>query len=304
MILLALSWLVNYAGFMKNLYQILIIIIFTTVLTACNRDKALEVENLPVIDLVATHDFETPVPVARLTFVPNSVAPWLGRVILLGKDGKLYSTDIEGRGPKPVGVGPYMDVFGIARNNAPGVFFAINKENTIEAFIESGDQGYFSAMIYSGAELTVQSFCQNAPARLNEVMVLTSDNEKIDLAYSIIGDSNIEQSIKSRTPNQHQSDASVCKADISQPFTLKDDILFMLDPVNTKPAYVVNINDGLSIRGLSSINFMNTTKFNFGGVYNEGATVFVDRDEQRLVFISNGYVTGKLADIFETPTPQ
>lgn len=304
---LALSWVINYVDTMRTLAFIITVIALAIVLTACNRNITLAPEDLPVIDLVATHDFEIDIPVARLTFVPNSAAPWLGRVMLLSEDGKIYSTDIEGRDPKPVGRGKYIDIFGLARENAQGVFLAINKNNGIEAFIESDNDGNFSPMIYVGETISATMFCpdiaseKQATIEKQAVIVVTPEDKKIDLGFEI-SDSKVAQSIRNRIADTYGE--AVCRGSASYPFLMKDGNILMLDPVNQGDGYLVNINDGLSIRGLNAANFIATTKASFGGVFSGGVVAMGDANDQRLVFISFDYIERKLEVAEETTGPQ
>ncbi len=270
-------------------------------LTSCNREITKPIEDLPAIDMVATHDFKTDMPVARLAFVPNNVAPWLGRIIMLSQDGKLYSTDIEGREPKPVGGGTYTDIFGLKRKNAPGVFLAITTDGGIEAFLETDDEGNFSQMIYSGEDMSAALFCPDIPVSDDSVLVLGPDHYKTELAFKIM-DGRIEQAIKNR--NVDKGDTQTCRNNTSFPFILKDGHILMLDSLNQGEGYKINLNDGLSIRGLASANFIATTTANYGGPYVGGLAAFGDGQDQRLVFVSLEYLTRKLDDLEQAQPPQ
>ena len=301
MFLLVFSSYVNYVGFMKAFIHTLVALGVFITLTSCNRDITTPIEELSVIDMVATHDFETDMPISRLAFVPNNVAPWLGRVILLSEGGKLYSTDIEGRDPKPVGSSVYTDIFGLKRDNAPGVFLAINADGGIEAFLEADDEGNFSQMIYLGENLSAVMFCPDTTAPGNTVMVLSPDNYKTELVFEIM-DGRIGQSIKNQ--NAVKGDPENCRNSISFPFILRDGLVLMLDPLNQGDGYRINLNDGLSIRGLTRANLIATTTANYGGTYVDGLVAFGDAQEQRLVFISFDYLTRKLDEIEQTQPPQ
>ncbi len=286
---------------MRIFVHIITAITLTMVLTSCSRDATIEPEDLPVIDLVATHDFETQVPIARLTFAPNSAAPWLGRVILLSENGKLYSTDIEGRAPKPVGNSHYIDVFGLTRDTAPGVFLAINQEYGIEAFIEADDEGNFSPMIYVGETISATMFCPDTSSEGHAVIIVTPEYKRIDLGFEI-NDGGITQLINNRNAGTY--DEAACRGSASYPFHIKDKNILMLDPMNQGGGYLININDGLSIRGLKSANFIATTRANFGGTYTGGLVAMGDGEQQRLVFISVDYIDRKLKISEETTSPQ
>ncbi len=306
---------------MKNFALLLTASILTFGLPACSDKTSetaamTETKDLPTIDMVATHAIEVDMPVAQLTFVPNSVAPWLGRIILLDDNGKLYSTDIEGRDPKPVGNGKYIDIFGLAREAAPGVFLAINTDNKIEAFIETSDEGDFSPMGFSGETIKARAFCTQKQPAENQISLLTSYGEYMTLDLNIT-DSHLSQEILSARSNSRKP--SVCKFGFpaivlgSKDYAIqKSDLsgLFISYSPPMKPnqklpvleSYRANINDGLSVRGLEHVKFIATTQANYGGgAYADGVLALVDKDENRIVFISLSYVKRKLPEVANPP---
>lgn len=313
---------------MKKLTLLLAAIILASGLPACSDKSsetptAVETKDLPTIDMVATHAIDLDISVAQLTFVPNSVAPWLGRIILLDGNGRLYSTDIEGRDPKPVGTGKYIDIFGLARESAPGVFLAINIDNQIEAFIESDDDGNFSPMTYSGESVKVRRLCAQKQPMTHQLSLLTSHGEYFTLEL-VISKSHISHKIISPRPNSKKPDA--CKSYFpiistpSKDFAIQSDIkssglyLSYTDPMvsNQKlpilEAYSTHIKNGLSVRGVEHIKSTATTRSNYGGgAYADGVLALVDKNENRVVFISMSYAERKLLEAVNPPessTPQ
>jgi hypothetical protein len=273
---------------------------------------ALETKEVPTIDMVATHDIALDISVSQLTFVPNSVAPWLGRIIVLDDNGRLYSTDIEGRDPKPIShsgsSSKYIDIFGLAREAAPGVFLAITEDNKIEAFIEADDIGNFSPMIYSGEKIASQAFCLKKRSINNEITVLTKTGEFKTLNL-VISENTMRQEVSNTRPSQETSphcqlhyapiaqnagNYNVAKGEQSG---IK---IHKYDPAEQE--FLVNITNGLSVRGAKHIKFIATTQSNYGGgAYADGVLALVDADEQRIVFISLSYAEGQLMKAVNPP---
>jgi len=296
-------------------------------------NTVVESKDMQTIDMVATHAIDTEVSVAQLTFVPNSVAPWLGRVILLDDAGHLYSTDIEGRAPKPVGSGTYIDIFGLAREKAAGVFLAITADNKIEAFIESDDDGNFSPMIYSGDSIDAKGFCWAMAPAASSARVLSKRNEADKIALTIY-DNRVEVIITGS--EQLPKNASDCSYNIldynvrivqsnftgnshepktGNGFTGKlgenHSILIPGEPsglvaINTGgevDGFQINIKNGLSVGGVEHVKYITSTKSNYGaGGYNTGVLALVDADANRIVFISLSYAERQLMKALNPPT--
>ena len=312
---LAIPLYVNYAGKMKKLTPLLTAVLLTTSLVACsnepNENSAVfeTIENpatiLPTIDMVATHAIDLDTSISQLTFVPNSVAPWLGRIIIRDDDGFLFSTDIEGREPKPVGTGKYIDIFGLAREAAPGVFLAITEDNKIEAFIETDNEGSFSPLIYSGESIKAQALCLSKAPSINNATVLTMDG-KLNTLDLKIQDTHIEQSIMDSA--QAPKRAKTCTAKQQE----QKDYEFALNKGNRtlkarslvegKLSNKVNVTNGLSVRGAQNIKHVASTQSNYGGgAYAKGVLALVDKDEQRIVFISMSYAERQLLKAVNQP---
>ncbi|MCF6221192.1 MAG: hypothetical protein L3J65_08780 [Robiginitomaculum sp.] len=311
---------------MKKTTLLLAATMLSFALPACSGKSdepsaAVETKTLPIIDIVATHAVVLDISVAKLTFVPNSVAPWLGRIILLDDDGHLYSTDIEGRDPKPIGTGKYIDIFGLAREAAPGVFLAINTDNNIEAFIEADNDGNFSPMVYSGETVKARAFCAQKQPAESQISFLTSYGEYMTLGLNI-SDNHLSQEILSARPNPRKPnvckfgfpaislgsrDFAIQKGDISSLFISYSPPMRPNQKLPVLESYRANINNGLSVRGLEHVKFIATTQSNYGGgAYADGVLALVDRDESRIVFISLSYAERKLSEAANPPksTPQ
>ena len=177
-------------------------------LTACsnNSGKIQDLSDITALEITATHAIAIDESASGLSFVPNNVAPWLGRLILQNTDGSLSSTDIEGRATQSISNIKYSDIFGLARENASGVFLAINSENnSLDAFIESDDQGNFAPLSYSGNTLKSQTICSTESADEQTATILTNDNSLSSLSLNVAKDETaksapVEQSVISSLP--------------------------------------------------------------------------------------------------------
>lgn len=263
-------------------------------LAACSGDKA-KTENLTVVELVATHAFDTKVPVSALTFVPNDAAPWLGRIILLTDTGQLLSTDIEGTTFVPITKQKYKEVYGLNRKQSAGLFIAINEAGSLEAFIESDDEGGFSAMTYSGNTVKAERFCLSASPAAATLKLLATDGKVHELNFSVT-DNVIEQTSQIATTSECAEIPNFTNNEGSNQLSSKDGFI---NVQSQAASYQLAINDGLSIRGLKNASYINATKANYGGAaFKDGVIAMVDADENRIVFLSLDYMAGKI------PPPQ
>lgn len=288
---------------MKKLTLLFTAAILTSGVVACSdkptdTTSVIKATELPVIDMVATHAIDLDISVSQLTFVPNSAAPWLGRIILLDDTGHLYSTDIEGRDPKPVGSNKYIDIFGLAREAAPGVFLAITDGNKIEAFIESDDEGNFSPMIYSGESIVAQALCLSQEPTPNYATVLTINGNLNTLDLNI-QDTHLEQIIldTAKASKKAKTCATEQQAQSEYKHTWAKDNrnLRAQSLVENKPSNKIKVTNGLSVRGLQNLKHVASTQSNYGGgAYANGVLALVDDDENRIVFISLSYAERQL----------
>ncbi len=268
--------------------------LMTLGLAACSGDKA-KTGDFTVVELVATHAFDTKQPVSALTFVPNDAAPWLGRIILMTDTGQLLSTDIEGTAFVPVTKQKYKEVYGLNRKKSAGLFIAINEAGSLEAFIESDDEGGFSAMTYSGNSLKVKRFCLSTNPEADTLKLLGTDKKTYSLNFTV-KDNVIEQTSQIATTPECAGIPHFAYNKGSYQLTNKDGLINVQSQDGN---FRLVINDGLSIRGLKNANYVNATLANYGGAaFKDGVVAMVDADENRIVFLSLDYMAGKI------PPPQ
>jgi len=149
-------------------------------LSACSNggQNSQDLTDIPTMEITATHAIAIDESADGIGFVPNNVAPWLGRIILQNSDGGLVSTDIEGRSAQTITERGSGSTFGLARENASGVFLAINSRNKrLDAFIESDDQGNFASQSYSGDNISPQTLCTTDNAQQDSASALTADDK-------------------------------------------------------------------------------------------------------------------------------
>ena len=105
------------------------LVLMMTISACSNSQSAPDIDAgaLPTIDLVATSQVVLPDIAEKITFAPNSVAPWTGHIIVQSKDGSLYRTTAMGDKPVTLGVSNSKDIFGLYRENAAGAFLSIDE---------------------------------------------------------------------------------------------------------------------------------------------------------------------------------
>lgn len=312
-------------------------LIITTIfaLTACTADKTPNMDTAIPIQLVATHAFDTDTHIKSIAFVPNNVAPWLGRLILLDDTGHLHSTDIEGRRMISLAPKKYIDILGLSLDNAAGVVLAINENNEIEAFIESSDDGEFSPMAYSGKPLKVTGFCKSVIPTAKNIQVLTVERKMQDLSIHVNGkiveqiivqnNMNTKKGVNCQTDTANTISFQPLKRDVKQSFNplatadtkldtalqphlsahiiqAKEGRLFSLNADDKDIIYSLSIENGLSIQGIEKIDYVTGTTANYGGAaFADGFIAMINNDEQRIVFLSREYVGRKITETALNP---
>jgi hypothetical protein len=169
------------------LKKILLTACLASLVAGCGKTYSsnVDLDSVPVTEIVATHAFETESKITDLVFVPNDVAPWLGRLVSIDLAGNIYTTDIEGRSPDKTGSNKYRALIGLNRSQAAGVFLTINTSGKLEAFIESNDDGQFSAMRTSGPAIDIDTFCATDQPSENSARLVTKTGDILKLQYKI-----------------------------------------------------------------------------------------------------------------------
>lgn len=322
---------------MRLFFKTMLLASALSTLQACSADNPMNMDTAIPVTMVATHAFDTDTQITSVAFVPNNVAPWLGRLILLDDAGHLFSTDIEGRTAIALAPKKYLDIFGLSLDNAAGVFLAINNNNDLEAFLESDDKGNFTPMAYSGQPLKVSAFCMSATPSSGGTRVLTADGEIVELMISI--NQNVaEQTLGKTHKNDKTRGACHTNTDANPKIWLQtirrstpeafnplakttnpvktltgtfgptrfmsalDGKLVSEDIQNPDILYTIIVGNGLSIKGIEKVNSLTATTANYGGAaFADGLIAMIDNNEQRIVFLSREYVERKITEAALTP---
>ncbi|MEP3891765.1 MAG: hypothetical protein ABJN69_15010 [Hellea sp.] len=245
--------------------------------------------------LRATSDIRTPSPIKAATFVPNSVASWLGHIILLDKKGTLHRATTDSAETEVVALGRYADVIGIAREKKSGVFLALTPQGQIKAFVQSDNEGNFSPLAVSQGEQTFERFCALAAPSGSTIWARTTSRSSQKLNIDIFEDTSVTLS----KANVTEDETDPCEANnalnLSGGLAVKPDSSSNgLILVSDKKNMTMQVENGLSIGGVKDAGFVTVTSANMGSVYNEGVLLIAEKHEGRLVLISRGYAIKEL----------
>ena len=245
--------------------------------------------------LRATSDIQTPAPIIAATFVPNSVASWLGHIILLDDKGTLHRATTDSAETDVVALGKYTDVIGLAREKKSGVFLALTPQGQIKAFVQSDNEGNFSPLAVSQGDVSITRFCHSTEPSAGSIWAETKAGGAINLDTEIFEDTSLTLTQADTDPNS----ANPCEAnkvlELGPNYTLKPDSDSANLTLTTGDEDVsVEITNGLSIGGINDAGFVTVTSANMGSVYNEGLMLVADETDGRLVLISRGYALKEL----------
>jgi len=247
------------------------------------------------ITLRATSDILTPSPIKAATFVPNSVASWLGHIILLDEKGALHRATTDSADTDVVALGKYTDVIGLSREKKSGVFLALTPQGQIKAFVQTDDEGNFSPLAVSQGEMGYARFCASTEPNGGTIWAETTSGVAQKITVGIFEDTSV--TLKSMPPLS--GDVDLCKAKrtlkLGADYSLKpDDASSNLTLSNGKKNLSVVITNGLSIGGVKTAGFVTVTNANMGSVFNEGVILVADENQGRLVLISLAYALKEL----------
>ena len=257
-------------------------------ISGCQNDASTQKsENASTADIIvrATTDLEAPAPIIEATFVPNSVATWLGYIIMINKNADLYRSTTDSQ-VHLIDKGNYQSVIGLARIKQPGVFLAVTKSGNLKAFIEADDEGNFKQLPISiSSETRLTKFCQSAVPTASQVFAITNGNvvkgfnveitENTSVSLGVI-ETGVGPTCPSLTYDQDKSielDKATSELLISAGRTKK----------------TISITNGLSILGLTNPGYVSVTTANMGSVYRNGVILTADKDSGRIVLIARDY---------------
>jgi len=276
-----------------------IILCVTVGLMACQGENKSSADSITEISaditLRATSDIQTPSPIKAASFVPNSVASWLGHIILLDEKGTLHRATTDSAETDIVALGKYADVIGLSREKASGVFLALTAQGHIKAFVQSDDEGNFSPMAVSAGRTDFERFCATAAPNGSVIWARTTSQTSQKLSVEIFEDTSVTLSSIELADN----DVDPCRANnalkLSKDFTVKPDSASnMLILSQDGKDMTMDITNGLSIGGVQNAGFVTVTTANMGSVFNEGVMLVADANEGRLVLVSRAYAIKEL----------
>lgn len=268
-------------------------------LTACQSGdgptKADAAQTSADISLRATSDIQTPSPIKAASFVPNSVATWLGHIILLDGKGILHRATTNSAKTDVVALGKYMDVIGLAREKKSGVFLALTTQGQIKAFIQNDEEGNYGPLAVSQGDETYERFCASSEPSSSTIWAKTTSHKSRKLTIEIFEGT----SVSLTTANIDKEDIDPCSVNnalnLNGVYKIKSDNLatgFTL--ASEKEDVTVQITNGLSIGGIKNTGYVTATSINMGSVFNEGLMLVAEKDEGRLVLISRSYALKEL----------
>jgi len=271
-------------------------------LTACQSGETSPKEEASKNDkaaadftLRATSDIQTPSPIKAATFVPNSVATWLGHIILLDNKGTLHRATTDSAETDVVALGKYADVIGLAREKKSGVFLALTPQGQIKAFIQIDNEGNFGPLAVSQGDESFERFCATATLSGFEIWARTTSRISQKLAVEIFEETSVTLSKEDVEDGETDPCAANNALSLSETYQIKpdnaDSSLIIASDDNTM---TVDITNGLSIGGMSDAGFVTVTSANMGSVFNEGVILVADETQGRLVLISRGYALKEL----------
>ncbi len=271
-------------------------------LTACQNDEKTPKDspsNIAAdITLRATSDIQTPSPIKAASFVPNSVASWLGHIILLDDKGALHRATTDSSETDIVALGKYTDVIGLARDKEAGVFLALTSQGQIKAFVQTDDEGNFGPMAVSMGNTIIERFCATATPNQDFIWVRTTAKTSLKLSVDTFEDTSAALNEMEATVGELDPCTANNALTLTEAHTIKlDSVGKGLSLTSDDKTMSVDITNGLSIGGINNAGFVTVTNTNMGSVYNEGALLIAEKSEGRIVLISRGYalkeITGR-----------
>ena len=268
-------------------------------IAACQNDgntpKADKAKPIADISLRATSDIQTPSPIKAATFVPNSVASWLGHIILLDQKGTLHRATTGSTETEVVALGKYLDVIGLAREKQSGVFLALTPQGQIKGFVQSDNDGNFSPLAVSQGNESFERFCASATPSGSVIWAKTTSKKSFKMNVELFEDTSLTLSKADIAKDETDPCASNNALNVNDDYKIKPssggNALIL---VSDEKPLTVELTNGLSISGITDAGIVTVTTSNMGSVYSDGVVLVTDEDEGRLVLISRAYILGEL----------
>ena len=261
---------------------------------ASNKDGPV-LSTLPVLDVVATSEIALPEIAEKIAYSPNSVAPWLGHIIIQSSDGTLYRTTAQGDAAVTIQGDKSSDIFGLYREKEPGVFLSITEQGSIAAYVEDGPDGQFKPLAVSmNSSPELSAFCTDGDPVQGEAYMVSSNGDIIPFSIGNLDANLIEMKLSSPT-QQHKS----CPNTILESNSEFATSIHPAEPQSLLSAgselYRLNIGPGLSVQGLDTASAIASTHLAMGSTYNDGVIAVGDANSPRLVLLAKPYVERQIA---------
>jgi len=268
--------------------------------SACQSDDKAAVssasDDMADITLRATSDIQTPSPIKAASFVPNSVASWLGHIILLDEKGTLHRATTDSAETDVVALGKYADVIGLARDKKSGVFLALTPQGQIKAFVQTDDEGNFGPMAVSMGNNVIEQFCASTTPNQDIIWVKTTAGTPLKLSIETFEDSSVTLNEAEAAKDEFNPCSANNVLSLNEDYTIKSDSASNgLSLTSDTKTMTVDIANGLSIGQVKNAGFVTVTNTNMGSVYNEGVLLIAEKDEGRVVLISRAYALKEIS---------
>ncbi|MDG2361651.1 MAG: hypothetical protein P8L81_04765 [Hellea sp.] len=273
------------------------VIIIAIILGSC-QNTIDATKNKKKLEVSSTSEIYTTEPIYKISFVPNNVASWLGHLIMIDKTGSIFRASATDRTAKLVAAGSYMDVIGTSLKNKSGLFFAINNQGVIEAFIETTNTGDFTFLENISEPDGFIKFCKSTGSD-NKIIAIKNNGKFFQIIY------NINEKDRSLITSETEIVSPVSSCLTSKglnllgeyDLTLNDKLLEING--NKNDSITLKISDGLSIRGTNYPSGVYLTNQNMGSVFNKGLIAVTLEKESRVILLSLKYFENKVLELIK-----
>lgn len=251
------------------------------------------------IEVRATNDFNAPSKIKAATFVPNIIAGWATQLVLIDESGALLRTQMDKPLPKAFTDGPFTAIQGLGRKGQPGILIALSDTGTLQAFIEVSDDGAFKRIPVSSPDLSIKSFCRATDYTQPVLKIMSTKGKVIDLDISVEDNAQLILAISAKSAAKNSeclSDSVLLGTALNKSLTpnLNGPHLILKSETENQ---ILQISDGLSIRGIEDPDVIALTDTNLGSTFNKGALLVTDSESTRVVLIARDY----LIDVINAP---
>lgn len=281
----------------------------TLALAACQQNNNIE-QSLPsdikLTEWRVTGEITLPSAAKAASFVPNSVAPWVGQIIYINENNALWRTYASNAGAQLISSNAFKDVYGLSRIEAAGVVLAISDKGSLKAFIEVDDDGNFEPLITSESEtISAAKFCTGGNPLTDKAWLVTDAGDLYAFQVSELSDTAVTLTYTpDRTKNVENcyvaENAPIVTSNITSPsyLNIKDTakVIGMFkdtqSPVISKAGVLSSllVTDGLSVYGTDKADLIAGTTTSFGSVYSDGIVILGDSENSRFVTVSASYI--------------